>query len=81
MFAGQALVRATISKSVSSVPQPGRYPRHVLSYNDAAFEGMPVDVQLVTTILPNGAIFFVIQESSSTDTRAITAINSIRPAR
>jgi hypothetical protein len=59
--------------------QPARFPRHVLSYNDVSFDGKPVDVQLVTTILPDQAVLFIIQESSGTDTRAITAINSLRP--
>jgi hypothetical protein len=58
-----------------------RFPRHVLSYNDASVDGKPVDVQLVTFVLPDRSVLFVMQESSGDDTRAITAINSVRPAK
>jgi hypothetical protein len=74
-------VQAPRSANPPRSNQLPRFPRHVLSYNDASFDGKPVDLQLVTAILPNHSILFIIQESGSTDARAITAINSLRPVK
>ncbi|WP_210253059.1 hypothetical protein, partial [Beijerinckia sp. L45] len=67
---------------IAVTPHKGpRFPFHALPYKDTSRDGTPVDVELLTFILPDKSLFFLLQESGQTDPRMTDLINSVKPPK
>ena len=67
------------ANTITALPTP-ELVRHALTYKGTSMDGVPVDVELVTFTLSNNQSFFMLQESGSTDDRAISIIKSVKRA-